>query len=466
MVSRSIHDFTIIAMPSEFMGGAGIRSLNVLPYIKSLLEDLNVQYHLYVPCFSSSLLGLNIYAIKGDLDPEEVLKHIESNLKLIAMSDAVPSDLLNTIYDTVKKYTLKHAMQLYSSKWNKYLHRLFFLIKRDHIARYMENECLKVFMKVLSTSGVRHAIYSMHEWYDTVYASKEMSEKSNSYSIVLLQAEPFTKLNNLIMYARVTGLSRTIRNVLLGRGLRKLYIEFMRSGKLRKILSVSAAPIVASGILELANQYNVAVDTLRPGNAVDPKAFEYRRFDKDLLAVFCARLCREKGLFDLLRIWAYVSAEIPDAKLVVIGKFEDDKTKRLFLRDINKLKLRNLIYLGHIRDRDLLYRIVSQAKLLIYPSYLDAFPLAVLEALALGTSVVAYDIPAIVSVYKGLPAVKIVKYGDVRAAAQQSIEMLRLDYNDYVKMHENEFMKKFLEMHSSWYRVAETELRCILSSLN
>ncbi len=92
------------------------------------------------------------------------------------------------------------------------------------------------------------------------------------------------------------------------------------------------------------------------------------------------------------------------------------------LRRFNLSK--NVEYLGYV-DRNNHIKIISKARTLIYPSHKDAFPLIVLESLALGTTVVAYDIPAIKSTYSGIKAVLTVSEYDINAMAYKIINILK-----------------------------------------
>jgi glycosyltransferase involved in cell wall biosynthesis len=56
---------------------------------------------------------------------------------------------------------------------------------------------------------------------------------------------------------------------------------------------------------------------------------------------------------------------------------------------------------------------------MIYPSHSDAFSLSILESLALGTSVVAYDIAGPKSVFTDLFAVKFSREFDVLGLAKK-----------------------------------------------
>ncbi|MCY0882863.1 MAG: glycosyltransferase, partial [Acidianus infernus] len=97
-----------------------------------------------------------------------------------------------------------------------------------------------------------------------------------------------------------------------------------------------------------------------------------------------------------------------------------------------------------------LYDTVSRAKVLIYPSHQDGFSLVVLDTLALGTSIVAYDIPAIRSVYSGLKPVRIVKEYDIKSMARAVNEVLKMSDEEYEIEHNDEEVRKFLDDHSSW----------------
>ena len=87
-----------------------------------------------------------------------------------------------------------------------------------------------------------------------------------------------------------------------------------------------------------------------------------------------------------------------------------------------------------------------------------SFSLVVLESLALGTIVVAYNIPAIREVYGGISAVYTVQEGDIKSMAEETIKVLRMSENEYRDKHENPKTKSFLKLHSSWESVAKTEI--------
>jgi glycosyltransferase involved in cell wall biosynthesis len=65
---------------------------------------------------------------------------------------------------------------------------------------------------------------------------------------------------------------------------------------------------------------------------------------------------------------------------------------------------KNIVFLGP-QDKISLIDLVSSSKLTIYPSTLDAFSLVILESLACGTPVIAYDILAVNYIFNNCKAV-------------------------------------------------------------
>jgi glycosyltransferase involved in cell wall biosynthesis len=97
--------------------------------------------------------------------------------------------------------------------------------------------------------------------------------------------------------------------------------------------------------------------------------------------LFVGTLCPRKGVHYLLK--AFSSLNLPDAELVLIGDIDDD------VRPILSRYDGNFRYAGAVPKVDLATHYASSS-VLVLPSLADAFPLAVLEAMACG-------LPAIVS---------------------------------------------------------------------
>ena len=136
-------------------------------------------------------------------------------------------------------------------------------------------------------------------------------------------------------------------------------------------------------------------------------------------AVSVGRVAAAKGVFDLVDAWKAVVAQNPDAKLAIIGDGPD--------QDLLQERVRRLGLSGNV---DLLGAIDSHAKnqrvgagrLFTLPSHEESWSIAMGEAMALGTPVVAYDLPELVEVWGD--AYHAVPEGDIPALAGAILSLL------------------------------------------
>ncbi|ACR41604.1 glycosyltransferase family 4 protein [Saccharolobus islandicus] len=213
--------------------------------------------------------------------------------------------------------------------------------------------------------------------------------------------------------------------------------------------------LVSKGALDSVNLKSNKIKVLDPGNAFNPEILRYRTKQKEDYLVFWARLNYLKGIFEIPYILREVIKVKSNAKLIIFGKLSSNNEKEKFFEMIKKLGLeRNINYLGFIPD-DEKYKIVSKARVLVYPTHEDVFALTILESLALGTPVIAYDLPGPKSVYNGLEAVKFVKEFDVKGMAKNVVKILSMKDEDYFNLIYNEKIERFLERHNNWDKVVE-----------
>jgi len=232
-----------------------------------------------------------------------------------------------------------------------------------------------------------------------------------------------------------------------------LFKKFMESSKnIDLFLGVSTSSIIDFINAKLIRK-DIPWKVLKPANAFERELLNYSSLDKEDYAVFFARLVPEKGIFDLPIIWKKVREKMPKAKLVIIGKFGDEKIKRKFL---SMVKDTGIEYKGFLPRDELLWT-VAKAKVFVYPTYTDSFALVMLESLALKTPVVAYDIPGIREIYGNLKAVNLVKNFDVNEMAQRVIGT----YNRDLEETFDDNYRKFIEFYGSWERVADAEYQVL-----
>lgn len=117
--------------------------------------------------------------------------------------------------------------------------------------------------------------------------------------------------------------------------------------------------------------------------------------------VFQGRFHPQKGVVELVQIWAKVVRARAKAKLVMIG---DGPLMMAVKEEIKRLRLGSKVELaGYVLDGDQKYKLFSQSRLVVHPAYYDSGGMAAAEAMAFDLPMVAFDLPAYQSYYpKGL----------------------------------------------------------------
>ena len=163
----------------------------------------------------------------------------------------------------------------------------------------------------------------------------------------------------------------------------------------------STLPLAVSASIELETKHYLGgwkskMLVLHPGVGVDNEKMRKIQPSKEKPdAFFFSRLAPEKGIYDLPEIALEMAQKKPDLKFSVAGRFGSVAFQNRYENLVTQSGVTGCLgYKGFLNQAEL-YSLVKAAKVLVYPSSHDAFPLVVLETLACGTPVVAYDIPAI-----------------------------------------------------------------------
>jgi|Deesub1362A_J573_1020465.scaffolds.fasta_scaffold00439_24 glycosyltransferase involved in cell wall biosynthesis len=178
------------------------------------------------------------------------------------------------------------------------------------------------------------------------------------------------------------------------------------------------------------------------------KFWENKIFD----VCFLGNIIPRKGVIDLIKAWRMVVKRRPMAKIVLVGGGKPSymlKVRNL----IEKLGLgRNVLLAGFVPEEEK-FKLLAQSKIFVFPSYLEGSPLVLIEAMATGLPIIAYDLPY----YRENYGEKIiyVKQGDVKELATTIIHLL-----EDVFLQER-MKKECLELaeQRDWETVAKYELQ-------
>ncbi|MFI6099330.1 glycosyltransferase [Lentzea sp. NPDC051213] len=161
----------------------------------------------------------------------------------------------------------------------------------------------------------------------------------------------------------------------------------------------------AAGVSAPAEVVCNGVDTMRLLPVDRTKARQRLGLDDRPTAVCVGRLAPQKGQDLLLAAWPAVLAEVPDARLVLVGDGP--------MRTVWSCDHESVVWWGH---SDAVADFYSAADVVVLPSRAEGMALVPLEAMACGRSVVAFDVAGVRQSVGDAGAV--VAGGDVTALAR------------------------------------------------
>jgi len=151
---------------------------------------------------------------------------------------------------------------------------------------------------------------------------------------------------------------------------------------------------VAHSVADEMAAYNIdPAEVTVLGNGVDTSLFYPTSMDQDKrlitpnpYALTVARLAPRKGLADLIECANIVVKEHPTFRFLIAGTGPMEEKLR---SQIKRHKLeKNVVLLGHIRNRTRLIELYRNATMFVHPAHYEGLPTVLLEAMACGCPVV------------------------------------------------------------------------------
>lgn len=140
--------------------------------------------------------------------------------------------------------------------------------------------------------------------------------------------------------------------------------------------------------------------------------------------VYFARVCKEKGIEDLLEAFAIVVSSIPSAKLCIVGG-TNESYKSLLVKRANLLMINtNLIWMGQLPQQSDVHMVASKAKVSVLPTHNDIISGTIIESMQLGLPVVSYKTGSIPELNEEKENVLLVDRGDIQGLARNIIRLL------------------------------------------
>ncbi|MCL5004209.1 MAG: glycosyltransferase family 4 protein [Patescibacteria group bacterium] len=128
---------------------------------------------------------------------------------------------------------------------------------------------------------------------------------------------------------------------------------------------------------------------------------------------FVGRLVKSKGVFDLPEVVGRVKSSFAAISVVVLGGGDEVGPLRriLYEKDLTQ----NVKMLGFVTEAEK-FKLLSQSRIFVSPSYEEGWGIAVAEAMECGLPVVAYELPALREVFGEAPIYS--KTGDIDGLAR------------------------------------------------
>lgn len=153
-----------------------------------------------------------------------------------------------------------------------------------------------------------------------------------------------------------------------------------------------------------------------------PKFKKTSEFDAHI--VYAARICKDKGIEDLIKALGIVKQSYAQFKFKIIGSINDEYKKFILdlLRENGILENTNLI--GFLPDMNDVHDEVSKSMINVLPTYYDIISGTIIESMFIGVPVIAYDVGAIGELNYKRQSLIVVEKGNINWLAKEISRLL------------------------------------------
>lgn len=172
-------------------------------------------------------------------------------------------------------------------------------------------------------------------------------------------------------------------------------------------------------------------------------------------AIFMKRIQASKGIFDIIDIWAEVIKKRDCSRILILGKGIDLEEAKHRVREYGLSA--NVDFMECIHDDTEKYRVLSECKMLLHPSYEENWSLVIGEAMAAGLPVVAYDLSDIHDIWENNCIW--CDIGNKKQFTRQVLALLEQDgFREEIGIISRKFVKRY-----DWKNIANEELSWCIS---
>ena len=166
----------------------------------------------------------------------------------------------------------------------------------------------------------------------------------------------------------------------------------------------------------------------------------YKR-EKYFNIIFLGSLLKRKGIYDLINAFHQLIINDKRARLILCGNGEVDKINRI----LKELKIEKQVCLPGWVDGQKKIKLIDSSHVLVLPSYVEAFPMSILEAMSRGVPAIATNVGGIEEIITDFSDGFIFNPGDIQSLTNR-IELLYNDdelYRSMCNQAKNNIAKRF-----------------------
>ena len=428
----------ILAVGTIFDGLGG--GANVSFEVLKVLPALGIKVTLQVPVFylHRSVLAYLSSKSKGVQNPMERINAIRDS------GVDVPDFIEKRINELIATYSEDPSD--YRAITSPYF--LYRALKEDR----------KVSRKLRSLKNYDF-VFCLNETYPIFRIAMEASSMFRKIKcLVMAHTEPYKDKSFRKRRQIKENYSVKVRNYII----RRSWEKALKKNVIMGLAAPSMAPLEMSGLTQEIKDRDISLYVPGPPWCLSSLFYEARNSADKNGALFLSRLVTDKGIFEIPKI----VSQLREKRITLVGSFTRDEDRVKFT-ELSESAGISVDYMGYIDDKDV-PSVLARHKVLLYPTHADAFPFTVAQALTVGTSVVAYDIPAIAMNYGGLDTVSVVKEWDTVSMSSEANRILEMPGDEYAGLHESEvelaFVQKFRDCSKIWKGYGDWVLRVLISA--
>jgi glycosyltransferase involved in cell wall biosynthesis len=184
-------------------------------------------------------------------------------------------------------------------------------------------------------------------------------------------------------------------------------------------------------------------------NSVDTAKFHVADITKlqHNTLLFVGTVCEKKGIRQLVQAMPLIKKEIPSIKLNIVGRDLIDKNGKSYIAYLKSYidsdLEENVQIIGSVPHSEVA-KYIERAHLCVYPSHMEAMPIAWLEALSMGKTLIASDIgPGHETVINGVTGLLVNPF-DIKGLASSIVEVLNnKNFDIYGKSAREDIISRF-----------------------